>query len=71
MEIIVDASLLDLKLLVLVLRTLKCLVKLSNFPIGKLKFLLSALDISQDIVVGLVSTFDESLVELNLSFARL
>lgn len=71
MQVLIDARFLSFKLLVFVFAPLEVLVKLVDLAICKLKFLLSSFDVSQNVVVGLISTLSKSLVELDLSFGAL
>ena len=71
MQVLVDARFLSFKLLVFVFAPLEVLVKLVDLAICKLKFLLSSFDVSQNVVVGLISALSKSLVELDLSFGAL
>jgi len=54
-----------------VLAPLEVLVQLVDLAICKLELLLSSLDVSQNVVVGLISALSKSLVELDLSFGAL
>ena len=62
LQIIVDAVLLCLELLVLVLRFLELLIKLVDLPVSELKLLLSSLNVSQDVVVWLIGPLNQAFV---------
>lgn len=58
LQIFVDSRVFRLQLLSLVLGALQRLVKLGDLAIGELEFFLGPFDVSQNVVVRLVSALD-------------
>lgn len=67
LEIVIDLALRELETLVLVLQLLDGSIELLDLAVGKVKLLLSSLDVSDHVRLWLVSSVQKSLVQLDFS----